>query len=411
MKRRKKSRSARAKWIFGISCMAISAAVMGGIIFFSKAGRDEMVPGNRQEEESQISEKQGEDESNNKIQEKLEDMTLEEKVAQMFMVAPDALTGVTGTIQVGDITKEAYEDRPVGGLIMMGNNLETPEQTKEWNASMMELSQEKTGLPLFLSVDEEGGTVSRISGNDAFGVEDVGDMSEIGRKEDKQKAYDAGKTIGSYLKELGFNMDFAPLADVWTNPENTIVRERSFGSDPELVAKMAAEEIKGLHSQDIYTVTKHFPGHGGTSEDSHEGAAYSESTEDELEKCEFLPFKAAIEEGTEFIMAGHISLPNVLDDDTPASLSKEIITEMLREKLGYDGIVITDAMDMGAITRSYTSAEAAVKAVQAGADVILMPEDFEEAYQGILSAVSNGTLPEDRIDESVERILEVKMAK
>ena len=140
MKRRKKSRSARAKWIFGISCMAISAAVMGGIIFFSKAGRDEMVPGNSQEEESQISEKQGEDESNNKIQEKLEDMTLEEKVAQMFMVAPDALTGVTGTIQVGDITKEAYEDRPVGGLIMMGNNLETPEQTKEWNASMMELS-------------------------------------------------------------------------------------------------------------------------------------------------------------------------------------------------------------------------------------------------------------------------------
>ena len=370
-----------------------------------------MVPGNSQEEESQISEKQGEDESNNKIQEKLEDMTLEEKVAQMFMVAPDALTGVTGTIQVGDITKEAYEDRPVGGLIMMGNNLETPEQTKEWNASMMELSQEKTGLPLFLSVDEEGGTVARIAGNEAFGVEDVGDMSEIGMTEDEEKAYDAGKTIGSYLKELGFNMDFAPLADVWTNPENTIVRERSFGSDPKLVAKMAAEEIKGLHSQDIYTVTKHFPGHGGTSEDSHEGAAYSESTEEELEKCEFLPFKAAIEEGTEFIMAGHISLPNVLDDDTPASLSKEIITEMLREKLGYDGIVITDAMDMGAITRSYTSAEAAVKAVQAGADVILMPEDFEEAYQGILSAVSNGTLPEDRIDESVERILEVKMAK
>ena len=158
-------------------------------------------------------------------------------------------------------------------------------------------------------------------------------------------------------------------------------------------------------------MAKHFPGHGGTSGDSHEGTVYLNSTKEELESCEFLPFQAAIDADTEFVMVGHISLPNILEDDTPASLSEEVVTEMLRNDLGFDGIVITDAMNMGAITNNYTSAEAAVQAVQAGVDMILMPQDFEDAYQGILSAVNSGTISEDRIDESVRRILEVKMGE
>ncbi len=292
---------------------------------------------------------------------------------------------------------------------MMENNLVSADQIRTWNDAITGFSKETVGLVPFLSVDEEGGTVARIAGNAAFGIENVGNMSEIGASGDSQEAYQAGVTIGTYLKDLGFNMDFAPVADVWTNPENTVLQYRSFGSDPKVVSEMVSEAVKGFHSQGICTTVKHFPGHGGTSGDSHEGSVFLNSTKEELEACEFLPFQAAIEEGTEFVMVGHISLPNILNDNTPASLSEEVVTEMLREDLGFDGIVITDAMNMGAIADNYTSAEAAVQAVQAGVDMILMPQDFEDAYQGILSAVNSGTISEDRIDESVRRILEVKM--
>lgn len=412
-KKRKRRRRRTGRLALGIGCMLLSAGAFAAVIYFSNAGRDEAEQegASQQTKEDSATREEETKTQESEIDQKLEELTLQEKIAQMFMITPDALTGVQGTWNPGEVTETAYKERPVGGLIMMENNLVSQDQIKTWNDTITGFSKEVVGVEPFLSVDEEGGTVARIAGNAALGIENVGNMSEIGASGDSQKAYDAGETIGTYLKELGFNMDFAPMADVWTNQENTIAQYRAFGSDPETVSEMVSEAIKGLHSQGIYTVAKHFPGHGGTSGDSHEGTVYLNSTKEELESCEFLPFQAAIDADTEFVMVGHISLPNILEDDTPASLSEEVVTEMLRNDLGFDGIVITDAMNMGAITNNYTSAEAAVQAVQAGVDMILMPQDFEDAYQGILSAVNSGTISEDRIDESVRRILEVKMGE
>lgn len=353
----------------------------------------------------------GEDEDSpeSRARELLAGMTLEQKVAQLFMITPEALTGYARVTAAGEVTKQSFEQHPVGGIIYMADNLADPEQTRTMLANMARYSLEALGLPVFLGVDEEGGTVARVARNAAFGVENVGNMSEIGASGDCGVAYAAGSTIGGYLADLGFNLDFAPVADVWSNPENTVVKYRSFGSDALLVRDMVVEEITGLKEQGILSVAKHFPGHGSTTADSHKGAAVVNKTLQELKACDLIPFQGAVEAGVPFVMVGHLSLPQVLENDVPAVLSKEIIQDILREELAFDGIVITDALDMGAITDYYTSAEAAVLAIEAGADMLLMPEDFRAAYQGVLDAVRDGRLTEQRIDESVLRILRVKL--
>ena len=370
MSKRKRKQRRMGRWALGIGCMLLSAGAFAAVIYFSHAGRDETdgTDGTQQVKEDQKEKDiQKKEENKRQIDKKLGELSIEEKVAQMFIITPDALTGVEGTWNPGKVTETAYHETPVGGLIMMGNNLISQEQVQTWN------------------------------------------MSEIGATDDSKKAYEAGKTIGTYLKELGFNLDFAPMADVRLNSENITAQHRSFGSDPKLVSDMVSESVEGFHSQGIYTVAKHFPGDGGTEGESHEKSVPLNRTKEELKESELLPFEAAIGAGTGFVMVGHISLPEILTDDTPASLSEDVVTEMLREELGYEGIIITDSMDMGAITDHYTSGEAAVKAVQAGVDMILMPQNFEEAYQGILEAVHQGTISEERIDASIKRILEVKM--
>ena len=336
-------------------------------------------------------------------------MSLEDKVAQMFVITPEALTGYASVTAAGDTTKAAYESRPVGGLIYMADNLLSTEQTTEMLTNMQNIAMERTGLPVFLSVDEEGGTVARVAKNDAFGVTDVGNMSDIGATGDAQNAYNAGVTIGTYLKQLGFNVDYAPVADVLTNPDNTVIGTRSFGSDASVVADMVTKELEGLSSQGVFGVVKHFPGHGGVSGDSHDGAVTLDKSLEELMQTEFVPFQKAVENGVSFVMVGHISVPQVVGDNTPATLSQMMVSNVLREQLGYQGIVITDAMNMGAITGSYTADQAAVMAVNAGVDMILMPQDYETAYNGLLQAVQDGTITEDRINESVTRIVKVKL--
>ena len=336
-------------------------------------------------------------------------MTLEQKVAQMFMITPDALTGVDGATMAGDSTKTAYTQYPVGGLIYMAKNLTGTDQTAQMLTNMKNYSQEIVGIPVFLGVDEEGGTVARIASNSAFGVTDVGNMSDVGATGDSQNAYNAGSTIGTYLNTLGFNMDFAPVADVLTNPDNTVIKDRSFGSDSQLVADMVCAEMQGLNEHQILSVVKHFPGQGATAGDSHDGAVSTDKSLDDLLANELVPFQQAVNNGASFVMVGHISAPAVTGDDTPASLSSVMVTDVLRNQLGFHGVVITDAMNMGAVTGTYSSADAAVTAIQAGVDMILMPEDFQSAYQGVMDAVTGGTITEDRINESVARIIKVKL--
>lgn len=347
-----------------------------------------------------------------KVTEYLEKMTIEEKAAQLFIVLPESLIEhVESVTAAGAATQEAINQIPVGGFIYMENNLESAEQVKSMLENVQKFSRERIGLPLFLGVDEEGGSVARIAGSGKFDVPVVADMSEIGGRQNEDEAYEIGAVIGNYLSDLGFNVDFAPVADVWTNSENQVVKKRAFGSDANVVSDMANAVAEGLKSQGIMACLKHFPGHGNTSSDTHAGYAYTDKTKEELFQCEWIPFSTGIQNDIPFIMVGHISLPNVIGDDTPASLSSVIMKDLLREEMGYDGIIITDAFNMGAIVKQYSSAEAVVKALQAGADIILMPEDFKSAYQEVVLAIKDGRLSKERIDESVGRILRRKIDK
>ena len=340
----------------------------------------------------------------------LANMTLEEKAAQMFILTPEALTGYNSVTSAGEATKAALQNYPVGGLIYFNGSIQSAEQVKEMVAGQQQYSMERIGLPLFISVDEEGGKVARVANDSPISVEHFPYMPEIGAAEDAvARAQEVGDGIGSYLHELGFNLDFAPVADVLTNPENTVVKERSFGSDPEKTAELAAAVASHLERQGVYSCLKHFPGHGATAADSHKGYAYIDKTLEELRAAELIPFQRGIEAGASFVMVGHISVPKVTGDDTPATLSKTMI-DILRNELQFDGIVITDAMNMGAITNDYSSGEAAVKAIEAGVDIILMPADFKAAYAGILDAVKTGKISEERIDASVRRIITIKQS-
>jgi beta-N-acetylhexosaminidase len=342
-----------------------------------------------------------------KLDNLLRAMTLEEKIYQLFVVTPEQLTGEETVTAADDTTKDRLEQYPVGGIIYFSANLVSTDQTKEMLGQIQEFSYEIEGLPLFLCVDEEGGRVARIANNPSFGVEQVGPMADIASAEE---AYQCGNTIGNYLYELGFNVDFAPDADVITNENNTVIGDRSFGSDSAVVTEYAIAYSDGLHNNQILSTFKHFPGHGATEADTHEGYAYTNKSYEELSEAELKPFEAAGENGVDMIMVAHISLPTILGEDTPCSLSKEMVTDILREELGYQGIVITDALNMGAISEKYDSSTAAVKAIEAGVDLLLTPVDLEAAYAGIYAAVCNGEISENRIDESVRRILKAKLA-
>lgn len=330
-------------------------------------------------------------------------MPLEDKVAGLFVVRSEDITGVEKVITAGDATQEALNKYAVGGLVYFSQNIVDKEQLTEMLSKTASMSK----YPIFLAVDEEGGSVRRV-GDSSIEVAEIGDMADIGAGGDTMAAYNAGAEIASYLYELGFNLDFAPVADIVADASSSAIGKRSFGSEPAMVGDMVSAAVGGLQDTGISSCLKHFPGIGAVAEDTHEGMATLEKSADDLRASEFIPFKSGIDAGVHLVMVSHVSIPGIIGDDTPCSLSEEIITNMLRGELGYNGIVITDAMNMSAITEYYESAEAAIMALNAGADMILMPENFGEAYEGVLTAVRDGMLSEERIDESLRRIYRVK---
>lgn len=337
-------------------------------------------------------------------------LTLEQKVAQLFIVRPEAVTGVGQVTAAGETTRAALADMPVAGICYFADNLLDADQTREMLSNTMSYGREANGLPMFLCVDEEGGTVSRVGGNPGFGVDNVGDMCDVGATGDADQAYEVAKHIGTYLDYLGFNVDFAPDADIANNPDGTMGR-RSFGSTADVVAPMVAAQVRGFEDAGVLCAAKHFPGIGGALGDSHDTSIYSEKTLDEIRAEELRPFEAAIEEDVPFVMVGHLSMPNVTGDDDPATISSEIVTDLLRNELGYEGIIITDSMGMGAATEAVGVERVAVAALLAGVDIVLMPADLQAAYQGVLDALSSGELTEERVDESVRRIVRTKLAR
>lgn len=355
-----------------------------------------------------------------KVETLLSSMSLEEKVGQLFIIRPESLSTELTPQQAHDTTEygvtEWTEDMalqlekyPAGGVAIFGKNISSPEQLKNFVAAM----QQASSLPLFMGVDEEGGSVSRLANSPAFRTEEgyvlpqFKSMAEIGASGDTGAARTVGFTIGCYLLEYGFNLDFAPVADTNTNPDNVVIGDRAFSSDPELVSQMVAAELDGLHSAEVLGCIKHFPGHGDTVGDTHDGYVSIQKTWDELLSAELIPFINNLD-NTDMVMVAHISLPNVTGDGLPASLSGELISGKLRGDLGYDGVVITDSLAMGAIAQEYTSADCAVMALDAGVDILLMPEDYAAAFEGVVQAVEEGRLSMERIDESVARVLELK---
>ena len=336
-------------------------------------------------------------------------LSIEEKIAQLFIVSPEQLTpDYSCVIAAGDVTNAAINEYPVGGIIYFSQNLVDPGQTKEMLSNVQEYSWNRIGLPMFTCIDEEGGQIVRLASNKAFDLPTFDNMNLIGSTGDTDKAYELGSTIGKYLYDLGFNVDFAPVADVLTNSENTVVKKRAFGTEPEIVMKMADAVSRGFASENILYSYKHFPGHGDTTADTHDGYAFSNKTKEELYECELKPFINGIEDDVPFIMVGHMAFPNITGDNTFASLSEVIINDILLDELGFKGIVITDAFNMGAITKEYSSAEVAVKAINSGVDMILMPENFFEAYDGLVEAVKDGRVSEDRINRSVFKVIKAK---
>lgn len=368
----------------------------------SKSEEPEVIKEESAMEQVEIADYTPEDLLEEVIDSSITEMTLEEKVAGLFVITPEALTGADVATVAGSGTENALKEYPVGGLIYFEQNIKSDEQFKEMLASTIE----KSKYPLFLAVDEEGGRVTRLA-KAGLDVPETKTMREIGASGDISAAYSAANTIGNYLTEYGINLNFAPVADI-ASVENSAIGDRSFGADAAPVSDMVREAVRGTQDAGLSACVKHFPGLGGVTTDTHEEMAVTQRTEEELKAGELLPFQAGMEAGADMVMVGHIAVPEVSGDNTPASLSGAVITDLLRKKLGYEGIVITDALNMKAVSRQYTSAQAAVMTLQAGADMILMPESFQEAYEGVLAAVADGTLSEDRITQSLKRVYRVK---
>lgn len=336
-------------------------------------------------------------------------MSLREKVGQLFIVRPEALAEnsnaetAPATDRVDDAVISRIEEYPVGGIALFSRNITSAEQLPMFISDL----QSSSKYPLFIAVDEEGGRVARIANSDFFNVASYKSMEDIGKSGDASKAEEVGRQIGLYLKELGFNLDFAPVADTNTNPQNIVIGDRSYGSDPALVARMVSAQLDGMHDSGIMGTLKHFPGHGDTKDDTHSGYVSIEKTWDELKECELVPFITALPKA-DMVMVSHITAVNVTSDQLPTSMSETMITGKLRNELGYDGVIITDAMAMGAVADNYTSAEAAVTAVKAGVDIVLMPQNLDEAFNGVMNAVTDGEISMARLDESVMRILKLK---
>lgn len=334
----------------------------------------------------------------------IRNMTPEEKIGQLFIIRPQVLD--YSYYSVSDGTKARYCQYPAGGFVLFSNNIEGPEQLSEFTNDLHELSDK---IPVLISIDEEGGSITRIASSDRFDVEIFDDMETIAQNGNENDAEHVGTAIGNYLRQYGVDLDFAPVADVNTNPDNPVIGSRAFGSDPDKAGKMVAAAVKGFHASEEMCCLKHFPGHGDTNSDTHTGFAETQKNWEELKSCEKIPFIEGIKNEADMVMAAHIAVPNITGNDEPASLSYEILTNKLRKELGFEGVIITDSMEMGAVADRYNSAEAAVRAFTAGADIILMPENYDDAFNGMLDAYNNGVFSEERLDTSLRRILKLKL--
>ena len=327
---------------------------------------------------------------------------IEQKIGQMFFCAFTRKEVGRDITEMDEDIEKIVRNYHIGGVILFPENIKSVSQVTNYIGGLQQASE----IPLFIGIDEEGGRITRTA---KLGFPVMPSALRIGQTGDAQNAYDAATTIANYLTPLGFNVDFAPVADVFTNPSNTVIGDRAFSADPNVAGEMVKRFVEGLQDHHVLSAVKHFPGHGDTGTDSHIGMATTEKTLAELSACEFIPFQAGIDAGATFVMTGHISTPRITGNDEPASFSGFLLQDVLRDRLGFKGIVVTDALRMGAIAEYYSSGESAVKAILAGVDMLLMPANLQEAYNAVVAAVQSGIISKERIDDSVLRILTAKI--
>lgn len=331
------------------------------------------------------------------ISEVIENMSVEEKIGQMIF------SSISGT-ELGAEEEKLIHQYKVGGIIVNKKNITSPSQMVAYMNSLKE--ENKNNVPLFFGIDQEGGRIAKLPGD----LRAIPSHFEIGKQNDPSFAFEIGTVLGKLVSSFGFNVNFAPVLDINSNPENPVIGDRSFGINPDVVSKLGIQMMKGIQGENIIPAIKHFPGHGDTSVDSHDELPVVQKTMPELEQMELIPFKQAIAEGADMVMIAHILLPSI-DLEFPSSMSEAIITDLLREKIGFDGVVITDDMTMEAITNSFDIGKASVMSVKAGADIVMVAHEFEnvvKAITALTTAVENGEITEERIDQSVERILKLK---
>lgn len=325
------------------------------------------------------------------VEETLSAMTTEEKVGQLL------IAGFYET-EAGEEARSYIQDYHVGGLILYGRNVESVQQLTDLTNGLKALAGD--GIPLFLSTDQEGGMVERMPP----------EIQKLPNAYDVSDPAAFGSALGAECAAFGLNTDFAPSLDIWSNPNNTVIGKRAFGADADTVTQRGLACLTAMEESGTIPVVKHLPGHGDTDTDSHVGLPVVDKTREELLEMELLPFQAAIDAGAPAVMVGHILMTQI-DPDKPATLSSEVVTGLLREELGFDGVVFTDDLTMGAITQNYGLGEAAVLAVEAGCDVLLVCHEagsVDQVYTALLDAVDAGRITEDRLDQSVRRILTLK---
>ena len=366
-----------------ITFFAIALATFGVLAYFAPSILKKTTPINLEPNQPEIDEA--------KIL--LDAMTLDEKIAQLLIVEPSGLS-------ISDAEKQRLATAPYGGYILMCGNYGKLADTR----AFVEELQKTAKTPLIISTDQEGGSVQRVKCIKDKKATNIPYMYEVGKTGNLEYAKKIGQVLAEEQRTIGINMDFAPDADVYSNPNNTVIGRRSFSSSPETVSNMSLAVAQGLEKNGVAAVYKHFPGHGDTATDSHVSLPVIRRTRAQLDEIELVPFKHAIKNGAQAIMVGHIALPNITGDNTPATLSHKITTELLREELGFDGLIVTDGLNMGALTRNYSDADIYYRAIEAGADLLLMPRNPELALSSIKEHID-----EKRIDESVYRILKFKL--
>ncbi|MCL6611583.1 MAG: glycoside hydrolase family 3 C-terminal domain-containing protein [Peptococcaceae bacterium] len=339
-------------------------------------------------------------------------MTLEEKVGQMIMASfrkwqDRDVTGINS--EIARIVKDLH----LGGVILFRENIVNPDQTVKLTDQLQRAAGD---IPLFIATDQEGGRVVRLQ----TGTIMPGNMA-LGAARSPELAREVARAMGEELDSLGINVDLAPVLDVNVNPDNPVIGIRSFGEDPQLVADLGAAFIKGLHEAGVAATAKHFPGHGDTDIDSHLGLPSVPHDPARLKAVELKPFQQAFDRKVDMVMTAHVTFPAIdntravsrLDGkeiSVPATLSHRVLTGLIREEMGYGGVIITDALEMKAIADHFGPLEAVTGAVKAGADIVLMPAGLDQAYSGLLAAVRSGEIPESRIDESVKRLIRLKLS-